>query len=421
MKKIIALFVLYTNILYLSIDAQVVHSPLKIGEQVPDVSYQHILNYPSAQLKLSDFKGKLLILDFWGVHCSTCIKEMPEMQAYQEKFKDQLQILLVTTDSKTQIQELKKNSAFFSKIDLPIIYNDSTLTQLFPWTAYGLHVWIDRNGKVRYRTNGGSYTETDISNFLAGYMPSLASRDDTTKFNSNIPIWLEGNGRQLKHIKYYSYITDALPDYAGGDGTLIIDSITNLPVGVKFINAAVLNLYITAYNEWGNNTFDSIKYEIKDSTKYFFPDKGDVYKWFRENTVSYELRVPSTKSTELFAVMRQDLERYFDLKGEIDTIQKPLYVLSIDTFLYEQHKKRLAEKNQMTSNIKTITFKELLAALSKLKNANVIINSNANFPYEVQMPPFLYEEDLILFLSSIGLNLNKQFHTFKMLKIEQCD
>lgn len=420
MKKIKILLALYASIQSSACTAQAVRKSLNIGNYIPEVVTQDVLNYSSPQLRLSALKGKLIILDFWGVHCSACIREMPEMQAFQEKFKDQIQVLLVTTDSKADIQKLSKTSKSFAKIKLPIVYNDHVLSELFPSTAYGLHVWIGKNGAVRYRTTGGSYTEADITDFLQGKVPALIGRDDSTKFNRYVPIWQEGGGRQMKHIQYYSYITDAITDYAGGAGALITDSITNQPVGVRFINSLILNLYVSAYQEWGKNICDSIFYDIKDSAQYFYPEDGDVYKWLLQNRVSYELLVPSTKSTELFAIMRQDLERYFDLKGQIDTVSQPYYLLSCDTSLYYQRLKSITDFNQSSLTHTVTSFHEFIDTVKKYKNADIIVDSAIKFPEKIQLPTFSSEQDLLQFLNSAGFKLTKECRKIKLLTIKEC-
>ena len=52
-------------------------------------------------IKLSDFTGKLVYIDFWATWCSTCIKEMPASIKLQEKFKDSkdLVFLFVSIDN----------------------------------------------------------------------------------------------------------------------------------------------------------------------------------------------------------------------------------------------------------------------------------------------------------------------------------
>jgi peroxiredoxin len=52
-------------------------------------------------IQLSDYQGKVILLNFWAVWCPPCLEEMPEIQNAHEKFGDQLVVLAVNAgDSK---------------------------------------------------------------------------------------------------------------------------------------------------------------------------------------------------------------------------------------------------------------------------------------------------------------------------------
>ncbi len=67
---------------------------IQIGQQVPDLLLTNLHNYRdkqgnlSSSAKISDFKGKLLILDFWATWCSPCVAMIPKMDSLQQEFKD---------------------------------------------------------------------------------------------------------------------------------------------------------------------------------------------------------------------------------------------------------------------------------------------------------------------------------------------
>ncbi|MGH2645715.1 MAG: hypothetical protein ACRDE2_17320, partial [Chitinophagaceae bacterium] len=52
--------------------------PLSIGDTVPDVVFNQMMNYHSKTAQLSDFENKkLIILDFWSTSCTACIDYFP--------------------------------------------------------------------------------------------------------------------------------------------------------------------------------------------------------------------------------------------------------------------------------------------------------------------------------------------------------
>jgi cytochrome c biogenesis protein CcmG, thiol:disulfide interchange protein DsbE len=70
-------------------------SALERGGQAPDFS----LPGPSGPVRLADFKGKTLYLDFWASWCVPCKQSFPWMNDMQAKYKDRgLRILGINVD-----------------------------------------------------------------------------------------------------------------------------------------------------------------------------------------------------------------------------------------------------------------------------------------------------------------------------------
>jgi thiol-disulfide isomerase/thioredoxin len=68
---------------------------LRSGDKMPDVQITNILNSRAKTSKLSDYKGKLVILDFWSTWCTACVESFPELDSLQYQFAGKLQVLLV--------------------------------------------------------------------------------------------------------------------------------------------------------------------------------------------------------------------------------------------------------------------------------------------------------------------------------------
>jgi peroxiredoxin len=56
------------------------------GQAAPDLPFTQV---DGSKHKLTDFKGKVTLVNFWATSCSTCVKEMPELVATHQKFKQQ--------------------------------------------------------------------------------------------------------------------------------------------------------------------------------------------------------------------------------------------------------------------------------------------------------------------------------------------
>lgn len=68
---------------------------LKVGDKMPDVAIVNIINAHYKTAKVSDYKGKLILLDFWSTWCSACIDGFSELDSLQRQYPDKIQVLLV--------------------------------------------------------------------------------------------------------------------------------------------------------------------------------------------------------------------------------------------------------------------------------------------------------------------------------------
>ncbi|MGA2847307.1 MAG: TlpA disulfide reductase family protein [Candidatus Acidiferrales bacterium] len=116
----------------------------------PDFSLDDSKGTP---IKLSDYKGKVVLLDFWATWCHGCGTEIPWFIEYQTKYKDSgLAVIGVSMDDdgwkvvKAFIEEKKMNyTVVIGNPDVARLYNVDTM----PVT-----VLIDREGRIAESYSG---------------------------------------------------------------------------------------------------------------------------------------------------------------------------------------------------------------------------------------------------------------------------
>lgn len=118
------------------------------------------------QISLSEFKGKWVILDFWGSWCAPCLNGMPELKEIYSTYSGRLEIIGVDCND---TEERWKSTV--SRLQLPWIQvfhpKDGTVTATYSVTVYPTKVVINPEGKIIKIYSGGSPTfKDDVAKWL---------------------------------------------------------------------------------------------------------------------------------------------------------------------------------------------------------------------------------------------------------------
>lgn len=181
----------------ISQDKTSVLSKLNIGDQVPVYTFKNLINYAESDPKITDFKGKILILDFWSFGCTACVASWPKLMELQQEFKEQIQIVLVNVyEDKEKVKAFIKNHEKSSgyKMTLPISCGDSELKLLFPHQLVPHVVFIDQNGLVKYITESLYLNKEVLKNILnKKEMIIPLKTDEYPNIQRAKPLFINGN------------------------------------------------------------------------------------------------------------------------------------------------------------------------------------------------------------------------------------
>lgn len=115
------------------------------------------------EVSLSQYKGQVVMLNFWASWCGPCRQEMPLLESIYKKYNRMGFTMLgvnVEPDSKTANEWLKATPVSF-----PILYDpDSKVSKLYDVAGMPSTVIIDRSGKVRVLHRG--YKPGDENEYL---------------------------------------------------------------------------------------------------------------------------------------------------------------------------------------------------------------------------------------------------------------
>lgn len=381
---------------------------LFIGDKVPDVQLESMVNYPGGKGQLSDFAGKTIILDFWNRNCSSCIAAFPELQNLQEKYKDSIQILLVTPNTRSELERLFRDSPILRSNKLPIVIADTTLSKrFFPHQMVPYHVWLDNNRIVKATTNGFAATDVNISNLINGRDLKVPIIEDYMELDSKTSLLTEGRGRHLSKILFYANNMYSNKDYSnvklenrdgnmnnkddlscysvlmkyikiGMNGfSMLNDSISGKQIGLRFMNIPILVLCRYAY---GSSFREKVIVE-GDEERYFPPENASTaerVEWTKKNSFCYEARVPDYDEEKFKSLMKKDLERFFGIKGDRESKEMECLILFRSTAKDIIKSKGGASVIENTKSSKGFIFNniQLAGLLTYLEGAN----SNRNDP-----------------------------------------
>lgn len=122
--------------------------------------------FNSPALSMRELRGKVVLVDFWTYTCINCIRTLPYLTSWHEKYKDKG---LVIVGVHTPEFEFEKNPDNVKKAltDFGITYPVMQDNDYATWQAYANRYWpakymTDKNGKIRYTHFGeGDYDETE--------------------------------------------------------------------------------------------------------------------------------------------------------------------------------------------------------------------------------------------------------------------
>ena len=393
---------------------------LSIGDTVPDMVFENMINYKTGSAKLSDFKGKLVIIDFWATWCSACIKNFPKMYDLQIKFKEQCQILLVNTKS-TNDDKFKIES-FFNKrqnsYQLPSVINDTILNFLFPHKSIPHYVWLKDN-KVKAITSAEQINQKNINAILNNEEFKGTIKNDI-EFDFKEPLFINGNGGMPDKYIFRSILSGYMDGLVSSNGVIYEKDKT--ASRIFNTNTSILNLYLQAYPEFGNYPINRIIFDVPNPSDFSLDSNS--YSWKSKNLYNYELSFPPQKITKALKLMRDDLSRYFNLFIHAEDREVTCLVLTLENKKSAQFQSsakpetNIYEEDTSPKYLKNYPLIVLINHLNTILKTPIIDETNFFETVDINLPADLSNEDLLMdSLKKYGFVLSKEKRELSFLII----
>ncbi|MBN6885678.1 thiol-disulfide isomerase/thioredoxin [Cytobacillus horneckiae] len=137
---------------------------LKEGELAPEIE---LVDINGDSFKLSDYKGKAVLLNFWASWCGPCEAEMPYMEKLHKKYQeDDIEIIAVNMTRSEKVNDAPEK--FVEKHDLTFTIpmdQEGVASKDYEIMAYPTSYFIDSDGVIRNKVLGAlneEYMEKEL-------------------------------------------------------------------------------------------------------------------------------------------------------------------------------------------------------------------------------------------------------------------
>jgi thiol-disulfide isomerase/thioredoxin len=375
----------------------------QLGKKSPELIFNQILNFDKTEATLFDFKGKIVILDFWATWCSPCIESFPHLEKLQNKFLNDLQIITITSDPEVRIKRFLENR----KTSLPIVIDEKKeFSEVFPHWVIPHTVLIDKSGLIKTIATPSEITEELITKILLGQEVNIKEKNQEKEFGSPFPLSGNENFSYQVTITPYNEQFHTYSNTMGGEA----------PYKGRRILAT--NLAARALFEIAHQFPPRVRtiLEVSDLSKF---------EWNKKNAICFDLIVPEKISGQRFDIMKQQLEIYFDCQSAVEERVRPVKVLQRikgSEILIAESKKGTVPNSNETRNLlsmKASPIDKLAEFLENQIHLPVVNETNLAGLYDLEITYFnentrkIHEE-----LNKIGLEIIDEERVIKVLAIK---
>lgn len=113
-----------------------------IGQEIDDFEFMDVRK--NSFHKISEFEGRVVILNFWGTYCRPCLEEFPDLKEIESAYSNQVWVIALSDEKKDRILK------FVQKIQSPTIVGSFSSEEWIELENFRpVTIIIDKNGIIR--------------------------------------------------------------------------------------------------------------------------------------------------------------------------------------------------------------------------------------------------------------------------------
>jgi len=137
-----------------------------MGSRVPAVGMQaedfQLADLDGKTQSLSQYRGKIVLVNFWATWCKPCTTEMPAMQAIYDKLRNKGFVVLAVNELEDDAK-VREHIKQYGHTFPVLMDHDNKVANQFGVFGLPVSVFIDQEGRVQEYIKGGLLTEEKIS------------------------------------------------------------------------------------------------------------------------------------------------------------------------------------------------------------------------------------------------------------------
>ncbi len=142
----------------------------EVGFMAPDFTLRNLKNN---RVKLTDYRGQVVVLNFWATWCAPCRVEMPAFETLYKRYRSEGLVVLAVSLDKTALEKVPQ---FVEERHLTydvLMDTEGTVERLYPSFTIPFTYVIDRTGRIVSRVDGAKNWESEETFEAVEYLLGL--------------------------------------------------------------------------------------------------------------------------------------------------------------------------------------------------------------------------------------------------------
>ena len=390
------------------------HAQLRIGEEIPDLAFKVSYKNSLSGKSTGSYKGKVLILNFMGVNCASCIEALPGLNKLQSQMKDSLQIVTVVKNQPEVLKALLLRLDLYRLDGVKYTTDYKKIDPLFAHEFTPFVVWIGPDGTIKAMTDDDYVTPDNVRKVFSNVIPDWpvegaytlskdAAKELLTRFD------LQKNEQLTFFSKYRPLVwpfADTIKNLKGMDYHILS-------------NWGIIEMYKYGCRLMGIKDENRMILKLVDSVKFFQPKNEFRAAWDLEHRFFYMTSfVDSVSNVARGAKMINDFNAYYNLHGRVFEKDIQCWVISRDSF-------RNDHRNTPATEIGLKQFESLksLTAMLNMVSANtpVLLDYRCVDDQALWIPRELLKDIAALsdWIKKDGISINSQVRKITCFELKE--